>query len=345
MGDRVFRPPHPYRVCCLLHSGTGPVSIHDETPRHPADRVGGEGPAPPLTSDTMDRLKMLEQDILSRSRLMGVINELELFKEESKKISSDAMVDKMRKRIEIDTKGKNTFILTFQHEKPEVAMRVTSRLGSFFVEENIRSREATAQETSKFLVDEVQETRKRLEAQEEKLKRYKLQFGGELPQQEQSNLIPAPKTAGSDQEQLRRHGTTRGPEGFPGGSDQQHREKSPGSRTSGSLRNHRVGGSRRHPGISSPNSPCEERIWMSCPRNTPRFTRPWCRRVGRWNNWRERLQQCARRQRKPRRIPPRERPILPPRYPHLTLIRRTGTPANWDAFADRSPRSTLKLSP
>ncbi len=138
---------------------------------------------------TMDRLKMLEEDILSRSRLIGVINELELFKEESKKISSDALVNRMRKRIEIDTKGKNTFILTFQHEKPEVAMRVTSRLGSFFVEENIRSREATAQETSKFLVDEVQVTRKRLEAQEEKLKKYKLQFGGELPQQEQANLM------------------------------------------------------------------------------------------------------------------------------------------------------------
>jgi len=138
---------------------------------------------------TKDRLKMLEQDILSRARLIGVINELKLFKEESRKISPDALVKRMRKHIEIDTKGKNTFILNFQHRNPEVAMRVTSRLGSFFVEENIRSREATAQETSKFLVDEVQETRKRLEAQEEKLKQYKLQFGGELPQQEQANLM------------------------------------------------------------------------------------------------------------------------------------------------------------
>ena len=135
-----------------------------------------------------DRLKMLEQDILSRSRLMGVINELGLFKEESRKMSSDAMVDKVRKRIHMDIAKKNTFIVSFEHENPEVAMRVTSRLGSFFVEENIRSREATARDTSKFLEDEVQETRKRLEAQEEKLKRYKFQFGGELPQQEQANL-------------------------------------------------------------------------------------------------------------------------------------------------------------
>src|SRR5665647_210680 len=40
-----------------------------------------------------DRLKMLEQDILSRSRLMGVIIELGLFKEESRKVSTDAMVN------------------------------------------------------------------------------------------------------------------------------------------------------------------------------------------------------------------------------------------------------------
>ena len=138
---------------------------------------------------TMDRLKMLKEDILSGSRLIGVINELGLFGEEIKKSSSDILVNRFRKRVDIDTKGKNTFILKFQHEDPEVAMRVTSRLGSFFMEENIRSRESTAQETSKFLLDEVQVTRKRLEVQEEKLKKYKLQFGGELPQQEQANLM------------------------------------------------------------------------------------------------------------------------------------------------------------
>jgi polysaccharide chain length determinant protein (PEP-CTERM system associated) len=137
---------------------------------------------------TMQRLRMLEQDILGRVRLLGVINELGLFKEERKKLSPSAMVDKVRERIRMELDKPNSFILTFQHENPEVAMRVTSHLGSFFVEENIRRRESTAQETSKFLEDEVQETRKRLEAQEEKLKQYKLQFGGELPQQEQANL-------------------------------------------------------------------------------------------------------------------------------------------------------------
>ena len=135
-----------------------------------------------------DRLKMLQQEILSRSRLMGVINELHLFKEEGTKMSSISMMEEFRKRTILQIKGNNSFILSFEHEIPEVAMRVTSRLGSFFVEENIRSREEIANETSKFLSDEVQGTRKRLEAQEEKLKQYKLRYGGELPQQEGANL-------------------------------------------------------------------------------------------------------------------------------------------------------------
>lgn len=141
-----------------------------------------------VSIDSKDRLKMIEQDILSGARLSGMIKELGLFKEEGRGMSPDALVDRVRKRIDMEIEGKNTFILFFQDENPEIAMRVTSRLGSFFVEENIRSRESTAQETSKFLTDEVQATRNRLEAQEEKLKRYKLQYGGELPQQEQANL-------------------------------------------------------------------------------------------------------------------------------------------------------------
>ena len=87
-----------------------------------------------------------------------------------------------------DLEANNTFTLSFYHEDPKVAMTVASRLGSFFIEGNIKSREATGKETSTFLESRLQETRLRLEQQEDKIKRYKLQFGGELPQQEQSNL-------------------------------------------------------------------------------------------------------------------------------------------------------------
>ena len=135
-----------------------------------------------------ERLSILQQEILSRDRILQVINEMGLFKGRGNVAEEEKWVSVVRSRIKSDLGSNNTFTLSFYHEDPKVAMMVASRLGSFFIEENIRSREATGKETSKFLGDQVQETRNRLEAQEEKLKRYKLQFGGELPQQEQANL-------------------------------------------------------------------------------------------------------------------------------------------------------------
>ena len=135
---------------------------------------------------TYDRLMILQQEILSRDRLVRMINEPGLFTQSGNRAEEE--VDTLRKRVKYDMESKNTFILSYYHEDPEVAMKVTSRIGSFFIEGNIKSREATGKETSNFLADQVEETRIRLEQQEEKIKRYKLQFGGELPQQEQANL-------------------------------------------------------------------------------------------------------------------------------------------------------------
>jgi polysaccharide chain length determinant protein (PEP-CTERM system associated) len=133
---------------------------------------------------------------------MGLINETGIPTLGFNGMSADAMVQTMRMRINVgeddfksrqNTDSKNVldpniFILSFAHEKPHVAKDVASRLTSVLVGENIRSREEVTRGTTEFLLFEVEATRKRLEQQEEKLKRYKLQFGGELPQQEASNL-------------------------------------------------------------------------------------------------------------------------------------------------------------
>jgi polysaccharide chain length determinant protein (PEP-CTERM system associated) len=152
---------------------------------------------------TADRLYIIRQDLLSKRRLLGLIDEIGISTLGFNEMPADAMVATMRKRIDvaIDPRKKvdpnsdskivldpNTFLLSFSHEKSKVAMDVASRLASSLVNENVKSRETVTQETTEFLGSQVEETRKRLEQQEEKLKRYKLQFGGELPQQEQSNL-------------------------------------------------------------------------------------------------------------------------------------------------------------
>ena len=137
---------------------------------------------------TIDRLAMFQQEILSRDRLKAVIDEMGLFKDQREKMSRDDMVELMRNRITMEMDRNDTFTLSVDHENPQVAKELAFRFGSFFIAQNNKTREAAFQGTSQFLESQLEETRKKLEVQEEKLKRYKTQYGGELPEQMQVNL-------------------------------------------------------------------------------------------------------------------------------------------------------------
>ncbi|MBE0602858.1 MAG: hypothetical protein IH611_04410 [Deltaproteobacteria bacterium] len=147
--------------------------------------------------NTRDRLRAIEQDTISRTRLRSVINSIGVARLGFEGMTEDDMLGKMKSRIELEIeknpdrnpeRNVNTFYLSFLHEDPKVAQEVTSSLGAMFIGENIKLREAVTQETSMFLETQMEETKVRLEQQEEKLKNYKLRFTGELPQQEGANL-------------------------------------------------------------------------------------------------------------------------------------------------------------
>ena len=134
-----------------------------------------------------DRLATIQQQVLSRSRLLAVIDDLGLYKEERKK-NPESVVEQVRKRISIDVRHNEAFTLSFIHSNPQIAMLTASRLASFFIDENLKSREQQAVGTADFLDSQLQETKKQLEEQEERVKKYKSAFMGELPQQLQANL-------------------------------------------------------------------------------------------------------------------------------------------------------------
>jgi polysaccharide chain length determinant protein (PEP-CTERM system associated) len=156
-----------------------------------------------------ERLATIQQQVMSRTRLVTVMDELGLFKEMRKGKPIEEVVELMRKRISIqvgapDSKRKrdaesDSFTLSFVHENRQTAMLTASRLASFFIDENLKSREQQAVGTSEFLDSQLQETKAKLEAAEARVRQYKMQFMGELPQQMQANLAVLARL----QEQLR----------------------------------------------------------------------------------------------------------------------------------------------
>jgi polysaccharide chain length determinant protein (PEP-CTERM system associated) len=140
------------------------------------------------------QLATIKQQVMSRTTLMKVMEELRLFEKERKSLSPEDVVELMRKRVGIDVVSARSrdsgdaFTLSFQYENPKSAMFGASRLASFFIDENLKTREQQATGTSEFLESQLKETKARLEELEAKVKEYKMRFMGELPQQMDANL-------------------------------------------------------------------------------------------------------------------------------------------------------------
>jgi polysaccharide chain length determinant protein (PEP-CTERM system associated) len=151
-----------------------------------------------VTTDIESRISTIKQQILSRTNLEKVINQFNLFSEPGQEnmFLEDKIAD-LRERIAIEIEtiertGRNqtadAFSISFSGTEPELVMRVANGLATFFIDENLKVREAQAVSTSDFLDDELAVMRKRLEDFEQKLKDYRKQYMGELPDQLETNL-------------------------------------------------------------------------------------------------------------------------------------------------------------
>ena len=71
---------------------------------------------------------------------------------------------------------------------PRTVMRVTERLASSAIEENLRDRDVLAEGTTQFLEAQLVDARRRLMEHEKKLEDYRKRFAGQLPNQMEANL-------------------------------------------------------------------------------------------------------------------------------------------------------------
>ena len=142
-----------------------------------------------------ERLTMIEQQVLSRTLLTSIIEEFKLYRDDIRRSGIESVIEGLRKNIKVDTvggtgpvRGVEAFAISFSHETPTLAMGVTARLASLFIEENLKVREQLATGTSEFLEQELQLAKSRLEEKEQAIKDFKSRHMGILPQQMEANL-------------------------------------------------------------------------------------------------------------------------------------------------------------
>jgi polysaccharide chain length determinant protein (PEP-CTERM system associated) len=151
---------------------------------------------PTITASIQERLQTLSKEILSRTRLEQLIKEFNLYPEKSRSAPTEEVVELMRNSVHFDLRSGGDrressggyFSISYKGKNPIVVARVTNRLASLFIEENLKSRELQAQGTVEFLETELKGTKEKLDRQEMVLTGFKKQHINELPDQRDANI-------------------------------------------------------------------------------------------------------------------------------------------------------------
>jgi succinoglycan biosynthesis transport protein ExoP len=154
---------------------------------------------PNSETDVTSALQAMKQEVLSRTQLLRMINDFGLYPAQRKRSAPEQLISLMLSNIDIvpinenpnsqqSNKDFDAFRISFTTENALIAQQVTNTLTSLFINEYLRTGTEQSTNTTNFLHRQVEEKGKLLEAQEEKLRDFKLRYVGELPEQQPGNL-------------------------------------------------------------------------------------------------------------------------------------------------------------
>lgn len=158
------------------------------------------------TIDAKRRLAILRGQILSTTKLGQVIDELGLYKNLQQTKTLDEIVDQMKEHITVepvtfDSSGSSVssgasgvpgaqlkelqaFSVSFTSASAPLAAKVTNRLASMFIEENMKAREQQVLGTADFFDRELEKAREDVAQKSQKLAQLRSRYVTELPQSE-----------------------------------------------------------------------------------------------------------------------------------------------------------------
>jgi polysaccharide chain length determinant protein (PEP-CTERM system associated) len=138
------------------------------------------------TDRLVERLDTIRQEIQSRTRLERIIVELDPYARYRRPLHWQ--VTEMRRATHIRVQGNDSFTISFVHRNPEIAMKVTNRLASLFIENTGRIREQAIRDAKGFTQSSLDEARQMLDQADVQVRLFKEKHLGALPEQLEANL-------------------------------------------------------------------------------------------------------------------------------------------------------------
>lgn len=141
-----------------LYEAAGKILV--ETQDIPADLV-----KPTITDTANQRIQVIQQRIMTRDNLLQIVKKYGLFPAEQQFMTESQILDLMKQRTQLalvdlglPTQQSNltiAFTLSFEYEKADLAARVANEFLTLILNEDARNRTRRAEETTKFLEQEV----------------------------------------------------------------------------------------------------------------------------------------------------------------------------------------------
>ncbi|MGA9426007.1 MAG: hypothetical protein WBV33_13085 [Terracidiphilus sp.] len=149
--------------------------------------------APNVSDNLQDRLQSITQQILSRTRLLFIIDKLHLYRDAKSSSTPDWQVGQMRKDIDIELVRNQldeitSFTVSYSARDPHIAQSVTTELTKLFINDNLETRQQESQDNTTFLQNQLNSAQTSLAAQEAKVREFEAEHEGDLPSQQASNL-------------------------------------------------------------------------------------------------------------------------------------------------------------
>jgi len=143
----------------------------------------------PSKDDQAERLQALIFEMISRPRLIGIIDQFGLYPGLEGARGREFALQRLRSAIEIipesSTTGQRltqTFRLTFTHRDPKTAYEVTKAISNLFIDESILSTKGETEGTVEFLDAQLRAARQKLETMEQQVQAFVRANFGKLPE-------------------------------------------------------------------------------------------------------------------------------------------------------------------
>jgi uncharacterized protein involved in exopolysaccharide biosynthesis len=156
---------------------------------------------PTVTGYVEERIKVVSQNVLVRDKLLEIINRFDLYEDEQKRMTKNALVRRFRKSIEIETisasvtnkrTGKSmdatvAFSIAFHGPNREKVQAVTNELAQLFLREDSKAREQRSSVTADFFQEELESLKSQIDEYEKRISEFKTKHIGELPENSRMN--------------------------------------------------------------------------------------------------------------------------------------------------------------